>query len=80
MGRSFDILTEEFRYKFGRAGEVAAYYRNRIKVNLKYIDSVEHLCEVIEHEFLHTVLDEFFMSIRMEHKLIKKIQWADYNL
>ena len=75
-------MKEEIKFKFGRANEVASYSSklNHVRINLKYIDSVEHLYEVIEHEFLHKVLDEFFMSIRMEHKLIKKIQWADYNL
>lgn len=78
MGRTFNILIEEFRYKFGRAGEVAAYYKNRVRVNLKYIDTVEHLYEVIEHEYLHKILDEFLIPIKKEHDLIKCVNWAYY--
>jgi hypothetical protein len=78
VGRTFNILIEEFRYKFGRAGEVAAYYKNRVRVNLKYIDTVEHLYEVIEHEYLHKILDEFLIPIKKEHDLIKCVNWAYY--
>ena len=82
MGRIFFELKEEFSFKFGNAREVAAYsYKlNQIKINLKYIESVDHLYEVITHEFLHKVLTNFSISTRREHKLIKKIQWADYNI
>ena len=78
MGRSFHILTEEFIFKFGRAGEVASYYRNRIRVNLKYVDTIEHLYEVIEHEYLHKILDDLSISIKKEHNLIKHLNWAYY--
>jgi len=82
VGRIFIELKEEFKYKFGNAREVAAYsYKlNQIKINLKYIESVDHLYEVITHEFLHKVLTNFSIPITREHKLIRKIQWADYNI
>ena len=72
----------EFRYRFGRANELAAYsdkYR-QVKINLKYIESVEHLIQVIEHEILHKILWEFSIPTRKEHKLIDKVQWADYSI
>ena len=82
MGRIFIELKEEFKYNFGNAREVAAYsYKlNQIKINLKYIESVDHLYEVITHEFLHKVLTNFSIPITREHKLIKKIQWAYYDI
>ena len=48
------------------------------KDRLKYVESIEHLISVIEHEILHKILWDFSIPIRKEHKLIDKIQWADY--
>jgi len=69
-------------YKFGNAREVAAYSHrlNRIRINLKYVESVEHLCEVIEHEVLHKALADLYIPIGKEHKLIHSLQWATYIL
>ena len=81
MGRTFNRLKElEFRYKFGRSNELAAYSDkyNQVKINLKYIESIDHLIDVIEHEILHKVLWEFSIPIRKEHKIIDRIHWADY--
>ncbi len=83
MGRIFIELKEfEFRYRFGRASELAAYSDKlkQVKINLKYIESIEHLIAVIEHEMIHKILWEFSIPIRKEHKLIDKIQWAEYNI
>ena len=73
-------MRDEFIFKFGKAREVAAYSQklNQIKINLKYVESIEHLISVIEHEILHKILWDFSIPIRKEHKLIDKIQWADY--
>ena len=70
----------EFRYRFGRAKELAAYSDKlrQVKINLKYIESIEHLIAVIEHEILHKILWDFSIQIRKEHKMIDKLQWADY--
>ena len=69
-------------YRFGRAREVAAYSGklDQIRINLKYIESVKHLYEVIEHETLHKILWELSFPIRREHRLIKNILWADYEI
>ena len=75
-------MSDEFRFKFGKAKEVAAYSEklNVIKINLKYVESVVHLYEIIEHEVLHKALWRFSIPIRREHKLIDKILWSDYNI
>ncbi len=81
MGRIFNRLKEiEFKYKFGRANELAAYSDRlkQVKINLKYIESIEHLIAVIEHEMLHKILWDFSIAIRKEHKMIDRLQWADY--
>ena len=81
MGRIFIGLKElEFIFRFGRAKELAAYSGrySQVKINLKYVESIEHLISVIEHEILHKILWDFSIPIRKEHKLIDKIQWADY--
>ena len=83
MGRIFTRLKElEFRYRFGRAKELAAYSDKlrQVKINLKYIESIDHLIQVIEHEILHKILWEFSIPTRKEHKLIDKVQWADYSI
>ena len=81
MGRIFIELKEiEFKYRFGRANELAAYsdrYR-QVKINLKYIESIEHLIAVIEHEMLHKILWDFSIAIKKEHKVIDRLQWTDY--
>ena len=75
-------MRDEFKFRFGKAKEVAAYSQklNMIKINLKYVESVSHLYEIIEHEVLHKALWNLSIPIRREHKLIEKIQWADYNI
>ena len=81
MGRIFNRLKEiEFKYKFGRANELAAYSDRlkQVKINLKYIESIDHLIQVIEHEMLHKILWDFSIAIKKEHKLIDAIQWANY--
>ena len=81
MGRIFNRLKEiEFKYKFGRANELAAYSDRlkQVKINLKYIESIDHLIQVIEHEMLHKILWDFSIAIKKEHKLIDTIQWANY--
>jgi len=81
VGRIFNRLKEiEFKYRFGRAKELAAYSDKlrQVKINLKYIESIEHLIAVIEHEILHKILWDFSIPIRKEHKMIDKLQWADY--
>ena len=81
MGRLFNRLKEiEFKYKFGRANELAAYSDRlkQVKINLKYIESIDHLIQVIEHEMLHKILWDFSIAIKKEHKMINRLQWADY--
>ena len=81
MGRIFFVLKEvEFRFRFGRAKELAAYSDKlrQVKINLRYIESIEHLIAVIEHEILHKILWDFSIAIRKEHKMIDRLQWADY--
>ena len=81
MGRIFIELKEiEFKYRFGRANELAAYSDKlrQVKINLKYIESIEHLIAVIEHEVLHKILWEFSIAIKKEHKMINRVQWTDY--
>ena len=81
MGRIFFVLKEvEFRFRFGRANELAAYSDRlkQVKINLKYIESIDHLIQVIEHEMLHKILWDFSIPIRKEHKMIDRLQWADY--
>ena len=75
-------MKDEFRFRFGKAKEVAAYSQqlNVIKINLKYVESVSHLYEIIEHEVLHKVLWELDIPIRREHKMIDKMLWADYEI
>jgi len=75
-------MSDEFRFRFGKAKEVAAYSQklNVIKINLKYVESVSHLYEIIEHEVLHKVLWRLSLPIRREHKLIDRILWANYEL
>ena len=75
-------MRDEFIFKFGKAREVAAYSQklNQIKINLRYVESVNHLYEIIEHEVLHKVLWELDIPIRREHKLIDKILWSDYDI
>tara|TARA_B100000470_G_C19770438_1_gene382707 strand:- start:1197 stop:1448 length:252 start_codon:yes stop_codon:yes gene_type:complete len=81
VGRIFFVLKDiEFRLKFGNAKELAAYSGKlrQVRINLKYIESVEHLIQVIEHEMLHKILWDFSIAIKKEHKLIDTIQWANY--
>ena len=81
MGRIFNRLKEiEFKYKFGRANELAAYSDRlkQVKINLKYIESIDHLIQVIEHEMLHKILWDFSIAIKKEHKMINRLQWIDY--
>ena len=75
-------MRDEFKFRFGKAKEVAAYSQklNVIKINLKYVESVSHLYEIIEHEVLHKALWNLSIPIRREHKLIRKIQWANYDM
>ena len=75
-------MRDEFKFRFGKAKEVAAYSQklNVIKINLRYVESVSHLYEIIEHEVLHKVLWDFLIPIRHEHRLIEKILWADYEV
>ena len=75
-------MRDEFRFKFGKAKEVAAYSQKLgiIKINLKYVESVSHLYEIIEHEVLHKALWELDILIRREHRLIDKILWVDYEI
>ena len=75
-------MRDEFKFRFGKAKEVAAYSQklNMIKINLKYVESVSHLYEIIEHEVLHKALWNLSIPIRREHKLIDKILWAEYEV
>ena len=75
-------MKDEFRFKFGKAKEVAAYSQKLgiIKINLKYVETIEHLYEIIEHEVLHKALWELDIPIRREHKMIDKMLWADYEI
>ena len=81
MGRIFFVLKEiEFRLKFGNAKELAAYSGKlrQVRINLKYIESIDHLIQVIEHEMLHKILWDFSIAIKKEHKMINRLQWTDY--
>jgi len=75
-------LKEEVWLKFGKAKEAASYNskNNQIRINLKYVESINHLYELIEHEGLHRALDDLKISIKKEHKLIDVILWASYMI
>ena len=71
---------QPIEFRFGKRGEAASYNSttNNIRINLRYVDSIEHLYSLIEHEVVHKILDEDDFNINDEHKLIYKMQWADY--
>ncbi len=71
---------QPIEFRFGKRGEAASYNINtdNIRINLRYVDSIEHLYQLIEHEVIHKILNEDDFDIVKEHKLIDKIQWADY--
>ena len=75
-------MKEEVLLKFGKAKEAASYNskNNQIRINLKYVESINHLYELIEHEGLHRALDDLKISIKKEHKLIDVILWASYMI
>ena len=75
-------MKEEVWLKFGKAKEAASYNSKdkQIRINLKYVESINHLYELIEHEGLHRALDDLKIPIRREHMLIDVILWADYMI
>jgi len=75
-------LKEEIRFKFGKANEAAMFNgRNKqIKINLRYVESINHLYELIEHEALHKAFNDLDIPIKNEHKLIDVVIWAAYMI
>jgi len=75
-------LKEEIWLKFGKAKEAATFNSKtkQIRINLKYVESINHLYELIEHEGLHKALDDLQIPIRKEHRLIDVILWAEYMI
>tara|TARA_Y100000310_G_C20212896_1_gene592160 strand:+ start:30 stop:281 length:252 start_codon:yes stop_codon:yes gene_type:complete len=75
-------LKEEVWLKFGKAKEAATFNSKtqQIRINLKYVESINHLYELIEHEGLHKAFDDLEIPIRKEHKLIDVILWASYMI
>jgi len=75
-------LKEEVWLKFGKAKEAATFNSKtqQIRINLKYVESINHLYELIEHEGLHKALDDLKIPIKKEHKLIDVILWASYMI
>ena len=53
-------MKEEVWLKFGKAKEAATFNSKtqQIRINLKYVESINHLYELIEHEGLHKALDD----------------------
>jgi predicted SprT family Zn-dependent metalloprotease len=72
--------TQPIEFRFGKRGEAASYNikTDNIRINLRYIDSIEHLYQLIEHEVIHKVLNDEKFKIEKEHVLIDKTQWAYY--
>jgi len=75
-------LKEDIRFKFGKANEAALFNSRskQIRINLRYVESINHLYELIEHEALHKAFDDLKFSIRKEHRLIDIILWAAYMI
>ena len=75
-------MNEEVWLKFGKAKEAATFNSKtqQIRINLKYVESINHLYELIEHEGLHRALDDLKIPIRKEHMLIDVILWAAYMI
>ena len=75
-------MKEEVWLKFGKAKEAATFNSKtqQIRINLKYVESINHLYELIEHEGLHKALDDLEIPIKKEHKLIDVILWASYMI
>ena len=75
-------MKEEVWLKFGKAKEAATFNSKtqQIRINLKYVESINHLYELIEHEGLHKALDDLEIPIKKEHMLIDVILWADYMI
>jgi|TARA_R110000824_G_scaffold6766_5_gene31209 hypothetical protein len=77
-----DNDAQPIEFRFGKRGESASFNckTKNIRVNLRYVDSVEHLYSLIEHEVVHKILDEDDFDITAEHKLIDRMSWAEYIL
>ena len=75
-------MKEEVWLKFGKAKEAATFNSKtqQIRINLKYVESINHLYELIEHEGLHKAFDDLEIPIRKEHRLIDVILWAEYMI
>jgi hypothetical protein len=75
-----DNDSQPIEYRFGKRGEAASYNikMNNIRINLRYVDSIQHLYSLIEHEVIHQILNDEDFNINDEHILINKMQWADY--
>ena len=75
-------MKEEVWLKFGKAKEAATFNSKtqQIRINLKYVESINHLYELIAHEGLHKALDDLKIPIKKEHKLIDVILWASYMI
>ena len=75
-------MKEEVWLKFGKAKEAATFNSKtqQIRINLKYVESINHLYELIEHEGLHKALDDLKIPIKKEQKIIDVILWASYMI
>lgn len=77
-----DKDAQPIEFRFGKRGEAASFNckTKNIRINLRYVDSIEHLYALIEHEVVHQILDEDDFNINEEHKLIDRMSWAEYIL
>jgi hypothetical protein len=77
-----DKDAQPIEFRFGKRGEAASYNvkMDNIRINLRYVDSIQHLYALIEHEVVHQILNDEDFDINAEHKLIDRMQWADYLL
>jgi hypothetical protein len=75
-----DKDAQPIEFRFGKRGEAASFNckTKNIRINLRYVDSIEHLYSLIEHEVVHQILNDDDFDYNAEHVLIDKMQWADY--
>ena len=76
VSRSNEIIASKAAAEFNIGPKVV--YNSKGILVLKYIESIDHLIQVIEHEILHKILWDFSIAIKKEHKMINRLQWTEY--
>ena len=71
---------QDIEFKFGKRGEAGSYNpkTKKIQINLRYVETIHHLIQLIEHEVIHKILDDEKFDDYKEHELIYRLMWADY--